>query len=269
MKNGPNIPMVECILSALATIVVVCPALATCPDGRAEPCFTYTPPIVNVAPPLSLTPTLGGIAPAPVVQEIPLAIKAEIPLAALARATRQPPTIRERRVELSPSEARELGYLVQRLNEIDTALLQYRKEVGVEYFYNLIDSLLAAIEKRAPNLSSKLEQSLPNIRALMNERRESERQARKILRPGESMSPGQYVEPTRSGDNNYQVYSSVQPAAGAVVAPTPPPACHKEERIHREYRNVLMPNGFDSKGKPLYRNEYHPFPISEMVDVCK
>src|SRR5215207_5138966 len=152
------------VLTALAFIVSIDPVSATCPDGRPEPCFSLPPPIIT--PPLSLTPTLGGIAPTPVVHVMPLAINAKIPVAALARATRQPATIRGRRLELSPTEAMELGYLVRQLTEIDTALLQYRKEVGAEYFYNMIEVLIAVIEKRAPTLSSNLEQSLPNIRAL-------------------------------------------------------------------------------------------------------
>jgi len=193
-----------------------------------------------------------------------------IPVAAIGRAI-MPATIRARRVELISSEASELGYLVTRLNEIDTTLLEYQRDIQAESFNNLLKSLLAAVTRSAPNLSSKLERSLPNIRALLNERREINRKILKIVAPGESMSPAPYVEPTRSGptDGNYQVYRSVEPATGAVVAPTPSPACHKEERTHREYRNVLLPNGFDAEGTALYRNEYHPFPVSEMVDVCK
>jgi hypothetical protein len=220
-----------------------------------------------------LTPTLSpllGSPPTPVVQEPPLAVRASvIPVVAIARATR-PATIQAARVNLVSSERMELGYLVTRLDEVDTAILEFQRAVGAESFSNLLSSLLAAVTGTAPALSSELEQSLPNIRALLNERAEINRRILGIVTPGASMKPGPYVAPTRSGppDSHYQIYSSNQPATGAVVGPNPAPACHQEERSHREYRNVLLPNGFDAKGTPLYRNEYHPFPVSEMVDVC-
>jgi hypothetical protein len=226
----------------------------------------------------TLTPTLTTTLPndprlgTPVVQPTtaPIEIRpSAAPVVALVRAT-MPPTIRAVRIELVSSERRDLGYLVTRLNEVDTAILQYQRDVGAESFENLLNSLLAAVAGSAPRLSSSLEGSLPTIRALLNERAEINRQILKIVTPGASMKPGPYVEPTRSGppDSNYQIYSSNQTAIGAVVGPNPSPACHQEVRTHREYRNVLLPNGFDGNGTPLYRNEYHPFPVSETVDVC-
>jgi hypothetical protein len=197
-------------------------------------------------------------------------IPKETPIAAIARAT-MPATIRARRVELSSSESRELGYLVTRLSDLDRELLEYRVQTGAESFVSLIETLLAILERRAPALSSSLEQALPTISALLNERREINRDILRIVTPGARMSAGQHIEPTRSGpsDGNYQIFPSRAPATGAVVGPSPSPACHQEERIHLEYRTVLLPNGFDGNGTPLFRNVYHPFPIPEMVDVCR
>lgn len=71
----------ECILTALAIIVAVGPASATCPDGRVEPCFTFTLP-----PPLSLTLSPGlTMAPVPQIQEFKLAMPPAV--AAIARLT--------------------------------------------------------------------------------------------------------------------------------------------------------------------------------------
>jgi hypothetical protein len=228
------------------------------------------PPLVpNLTPP-TLTPSLpnpttsGLMAPVPVPQ-VPM-----IPVAAIARTT-MPPTIRPMRpVVLLSAERMDLGYLVTRLSEVDTAILQYQREVGAESFNNLLNTLLLAVSGRAPDLSSNLEESLPRIRALLNERAEVNRRIMRIVTPGASMKPAPYIEPTRSGpaDSHYQVYSSNTTTTGAVVAPYPSPACHKEVRTRREYRNVLLPNGFDGNGTPLYRNEYHPFPVSVTVDVC-
>jgi len=234
--------------------------------AAAEDPYSKPPPYYN--PPLLKNDALIPILPDPSKNRAPQ-IQEPVALPALVQAA-PPATIRAQRVELTSSDARELGYLVMRLNEIDSELLKYRREVGAESFSNLLESLLAAVTRRAPNLSSNLEQSLPNINALLNERGEINRQILKIVTPGASMNPGPYVEPTRSGpaNSNYQVYSSKQPATGAVVGPNPSPACHQEERTHREYRNVQLPNGFNANGTPLFRNEYHPFPVSEMVTVC-
>lgn len=229
-------------------------------------------PIVSAQSPTLTPPTLTPTLPNPSTERkfsAPVVQASVIPVAEIARAT-MPATIRAVKIELVSSERKELGYLVTRLDEVDTAILRYQRDVGAESFENLLNSLLAAIAGGAPRLSSNLEWSLPKIRTLLNERAEINRQILRIVVPGASMKPGPYVAPTRSGppESNYQVYSSNQTTTGVVVGPNPAPACHQEVRTHREYRNVLLPNGFDANRTPLYRNEYHPFPVSETVDVC-
>lgn len=218
-------------------------------------------------------PTLRGTIPtgpeftSPTPEPPIAALRAEPSIQLIALTIAHPVTIRAHAAMLSPSDSIELGQLVEQLAQIDTQLLQYRTDFRAEQFYNLINSLLAAIAKRSPGLSSSLEQSLPNIRALMAQRKEAERQIRQIVTPGSSMSPAPYAELTRSnGFANFEVYKSGEATTGAVSGPSP--LCHQETKTHDEYRNVLMPDGFDGEGTALYRNEYHPFPVSETVDVC-
>lgn len=229
--------------------------------------FPFPPPPCLTC---SLTPSLPTVPSAPEIRHDPIvisALRAEPPILLVIRAMKQPASIQVRAVAIRSSEALELGQLVGQLAEIDRQLLQYNRDLRTEHFYNLINTLLAAVTKQAPDLASSLEESLPNIRALMAERREAERQIRRIVTPGSSMRPAPYVEATRTnGSLNFEVYKSAEATPGAVNGPSP--LCHREQRSHAEYRNILLPDGFDGAGTPLYRNEYHPFPVSEMVDVC-
>lgn len=214
----------------------------------------------------SLIPTIRDPFTNPQVQAPAVQVSVS-PVAAIANAT-MPATIRAMRVDLVSSEKLELRRLTARLSEIDTAIVWYQHTVAAESFYNLLKTLTAFAAGSAPNLSSTLEQFRWTIVPLLTERKEIERRIFGIEHPGGLMIQGPHVYPVRSGpDGNYEVYRSVEPATGAVVAPTPPP-CRQEERTHRQYRMMLEPNGFDARGTPLFRNVYHPFPITERVTIC-
>lgn len=262
---------VTCILTAFGSIAMFGSAEAICPDGRPEPCIKLTPltpsPLqkLNKAP----VPKVQKQSSQPLIQ-LETIQEAAVPQIQLLEQAAQTTAIMEvPSVTLTSSDAISLGNLVMRLKEIDNELIEFNRDVGAENFYNLLESLVAFIERRAPNLSSSLESSRSKLSTLISERREINRQIRKIVTPGEVMKPDTYVEMTRSGpsDSHYQVHSSKSTTTGAVVGPNP--GCRKEVRTRVLYKNILLPNGFDSQGTPLYRNECHPFPVSETVDVCK
>jgi hypothetical protein len=193
----------------------------------------------------------------------------QVPVAAILRAT-MPVAIRARRIDLAPGVEQELLGLTERLSEVDTEIAQFQRRTGERSFQNLLLHLQALISRSAPARGGgPSREEIERIAALLAERNELNRRIWGINHPGGVMKPGPYVAPARSEDSSasYQVYRSAEPATGSVVAPAPPP-CHQESRTHREYRNELEPDGFDAAGTPLYRNVYHPFPVSELVTVC-